>query len=370
MALPPRGLFSPNLDINNLIRQQQKAELSKMDRLKDPGRYYQKQFGDQVTNAVRGIGQALGGASPDSAAGMFASYIKKDPALRAEAQRRTDKDEILAMLDTDGDGQITEKEIKLGSGELLKRGYPNEASKFLQLSTTLGTDRREDEKVALTAGDLTLKQNMFKWEKKFQGQKFNADQNYRELQDEIEREKIDIAWDRLEQDGVSIKKQGEIAYAKLDYEKHKLGKTRKDQKRALDAEIKLKKLGYDIDLLKLGAPEKRVPPKMNKSDLKLIGTYLNAKDGKLWKQVRNKLSLGDKENEEIFSTKPNPEATRIVGDAISKILGKDNSLNVLDGLKVLAGITPPPGGETAKKAKELKDKNDITNLISEAKPEV
>jgi len=367
MALPPRGLFSPNLDIENLIKQQQKAELSKMDRLKDPGRYYQKQFGDQVTNAFRGIGQALGGASPDSAAGMLGSYIKKDPALGAEVQRRKDRDEILAMLDTDGDGQITEKEIKLGSGELLKRGYPNEASKFLQLSTTLGTDRREDEKVALTAGDLTLKQNMFKWEKKFQGKKFDADQNYRELQDEIEREKIEISWDRLEQDGVSIKKQGEIAYAKLDYEKHKDGKTRKDQKTALDAKIRLAELGYNIDLLKLGASKKRVPPQMNKSNLKLIKTYLNAKDGELWKQVRNKLSLADKENEEFFSIKPNPEAIRIVGDAISKILGKDDSLNVLDGLKVLAGITPPSGDETAKKAKELRDENNLTDLIPKAK---
>ena len=52
MALPPRGLFSPNLDINNLIRQQQKAELSKMDRLKDPGRYYQKQVGNYGLSAI------------------------------------------------------------------------------------------------------------------------------------------------------------------------------------------------------------------------------------------------------------------------------------------------------------------------------
>ena len=130
MALPPRGLFSPNLDINNLIRQQQKAELSKMDRLKDPGRYYQKQFGDQVTNAVRGIGQALGGASPDSAAGMFASYIEQAPEFKAEAQRQKDRDEILAMLDTDGDGQITLEERKLAGDQLRLRGYTTLANQF------------------------------------------------------------------------------------------------------------------------------------------------------------------------------------------------------------------------------------------------
>lgn len=90
------------------------------------GNYYsnlQAKANALLGEGVRGIGEAVTGY--------------EHPDLAAARKRATDKSEILAMLDTDGDGTLSAEEMRLGHGELLKRGYAEEAQQFLAAAQSM-----------------------------------------------------------------------------------------------------------------------------------------------------------------------------------------------------------------------------------------
>jgi len=126
-----QGLFKgPGVnDVYELQRQErdQKVRQAMADSAGAGGNFYanlQAKANEQMSQAfqggVRGLLQGTDLAPAE------------DPRLASARKREGDRNEIIAMLSGySEDGVITPDEMRLGYSELMRRGYPNEARKFL-----------------------------------------------------------------------------------------------------------------------------------------------------------------------------------------------------------------------------------------------
>lgn len=109
----------------------------------------------QQAEAFKALGQHFGQQlAPD--------LIKEDPRLTLARKRDTDKAEIQDMLGkfTSDDGKISEDELKLGFSELMKRGYPDEAQRFLAMAQSMGTMKLKEREVVVGERAVKVKEDM------------------------------------------------------------------------------------------------------------------------------------------------------------------------------------------------------------------
>ena len=95
-----------------------------------------------AARARQGKMNAIGNIGHGIARGMGLED-RRSPELNLAVKRDTDKAEIMDMLGqfttpgSDGGEELSEKEIKMGFGELMKRGYNEEAQKWLKMAQSM-----------------------------------------------------------------------------------------------------------------------------------------------------------------------------------------------------------------------------------------
>lgn len=127
------GLTAP--DVQQLMGQERNNRIRQamVDNKAVGGDYFSalaQRGSKQSSEGIRGLASMLG---------QKAGITQEDPRLTKARKRDTDLKEINALISgyaSDADG-LTKAEMQLGFGELMKRGYPAEAKKFLEMATEM-----------------------------------------------------------------------------------------------------------------------------------------------------------------------------------------------------------------------------------------
>lgn len=155
MATQPnfQGLFKGPTQgsVISTIDQERQARIrqAQADTVGSGGNYYAGLIAKANAQMSEALQQGVGNlAQGEGVPGMLKDAMPRDPRLQAAAKREKDKGEIMTLLDGyAADGKITEDELKKGMGELMRRGYMQEAQQFQAMAKSMGGDRREDRKL-------------------------------------------------------------------------------------------------------------------------------------------------------------------------------------------------------------------------------
>lgn len=193
----------------------------------------------QQQEAIRGAGQHIGS--------YFApGLINEDPRLTKARKRDTDKVEIQGILgkftdlSSDGGPNITEKELQIGFSELMKRGYPEEAQRFLSMSQSKGGERRADIKSG-------LEQDKFKLDKFLGKEGIDIQRGNLAINQFNARHRQKIDWATLGVKKDDLKTKRDISYAQLAWDKNKFGQSQDEIERSNKAREALRQTGHDIN---------------------------------------------------------------------------------------------------------------------------
>jgi len=152
MAQDNMGLFQPGTTFNDVGRtmgaeRDQRIRQAMADNAGAGGNYYSS----LVAKAAQQQAEALRAAAPMLAKGVpgltgLVPGLDEDPRLQAARKRETDKADITKMLADfqADDGVISEKEMQMGFGELMSRGYVQEAQQFLVMAQSMAQTRQNE----------------------------------------------------------------------------------------------------------------------------------------------------------------------------------------------------------------------------------
>ena len=193
---------------------------------------------EQQNQLFQGIAQNLFGSED----GM----ISQDPRLAKAVKRDKDRKEVVSILGTytdpnsPGGSEISEQEMKMGFSELMKRGYVKEAKEFLAMAQSMGGQRRAD----VTSG---LEQDKFKWKKIVDDKTLTQGDIKLRLNELQTKHNIKIDYEKLGVSKDDLKLQGDIAFAKIAWDKEKNNRAQGEVERSNLAREALTSRGYDIN---------------------------------------------------------------------------------------------------------------------------
>lgn len=135
---PFQGLFGNQPDVRRVMNAERDARISnRFDEVSRSGGFLPAMAAEgqqRMVEAIRGGGNAVMGGL---------GLGRDDPRILKEAKRNSDKKDIMNMLgqftsknSKDGE-KLSEQEIKVGFSELMKRGYPEEAQKWLKMAQSM-----------------------------------------------------------------------------------------------------------------------------------------------------------------------------------------------------------------------------------------
>ena len=193
---------------------------------------------EQQNQLFQGIAQNLFGSED----GM----ISQDPRLAKAVKRDKDRKEVVSILGTytdpnsPGGSEISEQEMKQGFSELMKRGYVKEAKEFLAMAQSMGGQRRAD----VTSG---LDQQKFNWKKIVDDKTLTQGDKKLRLNALQTNHNIKIDYEKLGVSKDDLKLQGDIAFAKIAWDKQKNNRAQGEIERSNLARESLTSRGYDIN---------------------------------------------------------------------------------------------------------------------------
>ncbi len=193
---------------------------------------------EQQNQLFQGIAQNLFGSED----GM----ISQDPRLAKAVKRDKDRKEVVSILGTytdpnsPGGSEISEQEMKQGFSELMKRGYVKEAKEFLAMAQSMGGQRRAD----VTSG---LDQQKFNWKKIVDDKTLTQGDIKLRLNELQTNHNIKIDYEKLGVSKDDLKLQGDIAFAKIAWDKQKNNRAQGEIERSNLARESLTSRGYDIN---------------------------------------------------------------------------------------------------------------------------
>ena len=193
---------------------------------------------EQQNQLFQGIAQNLFGSED----GM----ISQDPRLAKAVKRDKDRKEVVSILGTytdpnsPGGSEISEQEMKQGFSELMKRGYVKEAKEFLAMAQSMGGQRRAD----VTSG---LDQQKFNWKKIVDDKTLTQGDKKLRLNELQTNHNIKIDYEKLGVSKDDLKLQGDIAFAKIAWDKQKNNRAQGEIERSNLARESLTSRGYDIN---------------------------------------------------------------------------------------------------------------------------
>ena len=193
---------------------------------------------EQQNQLFQGIAQNLFGSED----GM----ISQDPRLAKAVKRDKDRKEVVSILGTytdpnsPGGSEISEQEMKQGFSELMKRGYVKEAKEFLAMAQSMGGQRRAD----VTSG---LDQQKFNWKKIVDDKTLTQGDKKLRLNELQTNHNIKIDYEKLGVSKDDLKLQGDIAFAKIAWDKQKNNRAQGEVERSNLAREALTSRGYDIN---------------------------------------------------------------------------------------------------------------------------
>ena len=238
----PSGLFGGPTqgDVIDLMGREKQARIQQAMQAHAGGGYLPSLAAKARQEGIEALKQGFGGI-----AGSMGMPVREDPRLGKARKRETDRREITALLsgfsgaESEGGEQITEQEMRRGFSELMSRGYTQEAQQFLSMAQSFGVERRAEIKIGMD-------KEKFTWSKVVASKQMSQKDKSLWLQGKLQKHNATIDWKKIGISEDDLEQRGEIAFAKLEHQKFKDGKTIAETERANKAQETLRSRGYDI----------------------------------------------------------------------------------------------------------------------------
>ena len=191
-----------------------------------------QQLAEAVTGGARALGQATGLDT-----GMFAG-LGQDARLTKAVERDAVRKEVMDMA-KNADLSKPEDVTKIAN-VLASRGYPVEAFKFLEQGRAQGQEDRADKLMG-------LKRDQFKWKQIVDDKTLTQGDIKLKLNELQTKHNIKIDYEKLGVSKDDLKLQGNIAFAKIAWDKEKNNRSQGEVERSNRAREALTSRGYDIN---------------------------------------------------------------------------------------------------------------------------